>query len=297
MKLIVGQALGALLFVPWLFYVPTQLAKIQRAFWTQPPGLADVLQMLVVFTTYLPLPTILFGAALFVSLAIFGIAALELTRLVRRGAPPALGMLLALALVPPALMFALSYLMRPIFVPRGVIASSLAYYALLAVLAARAPRVGQIAIAVIACIVALGTLPFFYTAWGEWRRAPFDQADRFLRAQAQSSDLILHDNKLSFFPMRFHDRALPQVFLADPPGSSNDTLAPASQAAMNLFPVELDAAMRGRARVWFVIFQTALDQAAEEGHPHGNLSQLDAAMQRRGVTSFGDLRIFLYETR
>ncbi|MCI0478891.1 MAG: glycosyltransferase family 39 protein, partial [Anaerolineales bacterium] len=296
-KLIAAQIGGALLFLPWLFLVPTQIAKIQRAFWTQLPGFADVLQMLVVFTTHLPLPPFEFAIALFITLAIFVIAALELGRAFRRGAPPTLGFVLAFALVPPVLMFTLSYVMRPVFVPRGVIASSLAYYILLAYLVARAPRTLQIALSALAALIAVMALPFFYSAWGEWRRAPFAEANQFLRAHAQSSDLIVHDNKLSFFPMHFYDRALPQEFLADPSDSSNDTLARGSQEALGLFPVELDVALSGRARVWFIIFQTAIDEAAQEGHAHGNLSQLDAAMRRGDVAAFGDLRIYRYEVR
>ncbi len=296
-KLIVAQFVGGLLFVPWLLYIPGQLAKIQHAFWTQPPGIADVLQMLVVFTTYLPLPNLLFAGALFISIAVCVIAGLELARLFRHGAPPALGLLLVFALVPPALMFGVSYLMRPVFVPRGVIASELAYYILLAALVARAPRAGRTGIALVAGVIALTTLPFFYSAWGEWRRAPFAEADQFLRAQVQPGDLILHDNKLSYFPMRYYDRALPQQFVADPPGTANDTFAPGSQEAMGIFPVELNAAIQGHTRVWFVIFQTAIDEAAAAGHPQGNVAQLDAAMHPVNSASFGDLRIIRYETR
>jgi mannosyltransferase len=293
-RLIIAQIVGVFLFFPWLFYVPTQIAKIQRAFWTQPPGLADVLQMLVVFTTHLPLPPVVFALALFITLAIFALATLELVRAFRRGAPPALGLVLAFALVPPVLMFALSYVMRPIFVPRGVIVSSLAYYILLAYIVARAPRAVPLTIAV---FIALLTLPFYYSAWGEWRRAPFAEANQFLRAHVQADDLILHDNKLSFFPMHFYDRTLPQQFLADPPGSSNDTLARGSQEALGLFPIDFDVAVRGRTRVWFVIFQTAIDEAAQEGRAHGNLSRLDALMRRGDVVAFGDVRIYRYEIR
>jgi mannosyltransferase len=292
--LIAGQCVGVLVFVPWLLYVPGQISKIQTAFWTQPPGVVEILQLLVVFTTHLPLPSILFAGALFVTLASFVVAVVESARLLRHCVPPMFGLLLVFALIPPALMFMLSYVMRPIFVPRGVIASSLAYYILLAVLVSRAPRRGRVAIALIAVGVAGWTLPFLVTSWGEWRRAPFAEADRFLRAQIQPGDLILHDNKLAFFPMRFYDRALPQVFLADPPGSGNDTLARATQEAMGLYSEEWTA-VPGHPRIWFIIFQTAIDEAEQAGHPHGNVLRLDAMMQRGKMFSFGDLRIIQYD--
>lgn len=296
-NLVAAQLVAGIAFLPWLAYVPTQIAKIQTAFWTQPPGLVDILQMLTEFTTYLPLPGLALAIALFTSLAVCTIATLQLIWWYRRNMPQTLGLLLAFGLIPPVLMFLISYLMRPVFVPRGAIASSLAYYMVLAILAARVRRSRQIVIIGIAGIIALGTLPFLYTSWGEWRRAPFDQADDYLRAQVKPGDLILHDNKLSLFPMRFYDRALPQEFLADPPGSSNDTLARSTQDAMDLHPVELAQSIQGHRRVWFVIFQTALEQAAAEGHPHGNLSQLDTLMQRGEILQFGDLRVYRYDYR
>lgn len=293
-ELLAAQVAVLLAFAPWLSFLPNQIGGIQRAYWTHRPGLAEGLQLLVVWTTHLPLPPFAFALALFLTLAIFALATFALAHAFRRGAPRALGVVLAFALVPPVLMFALSYGMRPIFIPRGVIASSLAYYILLAWLAARAPRVIPLALAL---LIALITLPSYYAAFGEWRRAPFADADQFLRAHAQADDLILHDNKLSFFPMHFYDRNLPQAFLADPPGSGNDTLAPGSQEALNLFPVEFDTAVQGRARVWFVIFQTAIDEAAQEGRAQGNLARLDARLRRGDVTAFGDVRIYRYASR
>ena len=124
-------------------------------------------------------------------------------------------------------------------------------------------------------------LPFYYSAFGEWRRAPYVEADAFLRAQATNGDVILHDNKLAFFPMHLYDRTLPQVFLADPPQSDNDTLAPASQAAMELFPIEFDKAVAGQQRVWFVIYRTAIEEAADAGIPHANLARLDGQISAR----------------
>lgn len=150
------------------------------------------------------------------------------------------------------------------------------------------------AVIVGACALAILLLPFYYAIYGEWRRAPFAEADAFLRAQRRDGDIILHDNKLSFFPMHWYDRALPQAFLADPPLSDNDTLAPASQTAMQLFPVEMDAALRGTTRVWFVIFDTAVQEAG--GAPL-NLARLDARFQRLETFRYGDLDLVLYAVR
>jgi hypothetical protein len=97
--------------------------------------------------------------------------------------------------------------------------------------------------------------------------------------------------------MHLYDRALPQVFLADPPQSDNDTFAPASQAAMGLYPIDFEQAVNGKTRVWFVIYQTAIDEAQQLHQPHANLARLDQKFRRAQETSYGDLRILLYTTR
>ncbi len=294
LQLLAGQFAGALLFAPWLLYVPTQLEKIQRAFWTQQPGLAEIVQMLLVWLTYLPLPPLFITVTLFVSVLILALAIWGLIKIARREKLPALGLLVCFAFAPPLLLFILSYLIRPVFVPRGAMVSATALVILLALVASRAPRAMRGAVIVGACALAILLLPFYYAIYGEWRRAPFAEADAFLRAQRRDGDIILHDNKLSFFPMHWYDRALPQAFLADPPLSDNDTLAPASQTAMQLFPVEMDAALRGTTRVWFVIFDTAVQEAG--GAPL-NLARLDARFQRLETFRYGDLDLVLYAVR
>lgn len=297
LQLIALQAIAALLFIPWLVSVPGQIDKIQRAFWTLPPGPVDLLQMLVIFTAYLPLPGWLLPFALFMTLAVAVLAGRALYRLRRQGSMRQLDLLLAFALIPPVLMFVVSYLMRPVFVPRGLIASGLAYYVLLAILIARAPQAGQWLAAGVVAAVACACLPVVYSSWGEWRRAPFEQADSFLRSHMQPEDAVLHDNKLSFFSMYYYDRDLAQRFLADPPGSANDTLSAGSQVALDLFPVEMEQALMGKTRVWFVILQTAIDEAAAEGHPHGNIARLEHSYRLASTESLGDLRILQYERR
>ncbi len=71
-----------------------------------------------------------------------------------------------------------------------------------------------------ACIA----LPYQYS-FNEFPRSPFDQASTFLEQNIQPGDIVVHDDKLSYFPCLYFSRSLPQTFLPDAPGSSNDTLA------------------------------------------------------------------------
>lgn len=296
-QLVAAQFAGAVFFLPWLLYVPGQVEKIQRAFWTARPGIVDVLQLLIVFTTYLPLPPLLVPVVLFSTLVLVVLASWLLFKRARRMPMPALGLMLSFALVPPILLFVVSYVIRPVFIPRGIIAAQVAYFVLLGALAGFASRRLQIGLVVGGLVGAGILLPFYYFSYGEWRRAPFVQADAFLREQLRAGDVVLHDNKLSFFPMHLYDRALPQSYLADPPGSDNDTLAPASQAAMELYPATFEDAVNTHPRVWFVIYQTAIEEAVPSGQLHPNITRLEKQFTRVQETSYGDLRILLYTTR
>lgn len=297
LQLLAAQVMAGIFYIPWLFYLPTQLAKVSRSFYTEVPGFLEVLQAQMVLTAYLPLPPLLTAIALFVVVAVPTLAIWSLVKFARRERLPALGVVVAFAVVPPLVLFVMSYLMRPIFVPRGLVIVPVAYAILLGVPAARAPRVLQMGFAAFALLAAAVLLPFYYTGYGEWRRADYAAADAFLRAQVEQGDAVVHDNKLSYFPMHLHDRELGQVFIADPPQSDNDTLAPASQAALELYPTGFEAAVRDHERVWFLVYRTALKEADEAGIPHGNVARLERQYRRVQETNYGDLVIVLYTTR
>ena len=70
-------------------------------------------------------------------------------------------------------------------------------------------------------------------------RSPYLPAATLLRQTLQPGDLVLHDNKLSFFPMHYFAPDLPQRYLPDLPGTANDTLAPGTTAVLGLPPTPL----------------------------------------------------------
>ncbi|MBI3914004.1 MAG: glycosyltransferase family 39 protein [Chloroflexi bacterium] len=293
-KLIAAQIVSGILFLPWAIQLPGQLAKISRGFWILPPTLVDVLQLLIEFTTNLPLPTLHVPLALFAALTILAFAVFELWRARERGLPAGVSLLIAFAIVPPVLMLAASYLFRPIFIPRGVIFSSIAYYILLGWLASRLrPRIEVPVILAGALLAALALN--YQSAYAEFPRSPFRVADAFLRAHAAPGDAIIHDNKLSFFPMYYSDPALAQMFIADPPAATSNTLTRGAMDVLQIFPASLETATEGRTRVWFVIFQRALDEAASENRISGNKAWLDARFKLISLTQFNDLNVYLYE--
>jgi mannosyltransferase len=291
-QLLMAQAVIGILALPWLFMIPGQIAKIQRAFWTPQPGIVEIIQSLILFTTNLPLPGIWLGVGLAVSLMVMFLIAMESVRLWKKSELPTL--LPALALIPPVFLFAASYLMRPVFVTRGFLAAALAYLGLAGVMIARRwPRIPA-GLVLAGFIIGAGIgLPSHYT-FNEFPRSPFQPAMQALQAVVQPGDRIIHDDKLSFFPSLFYAPNLPQRFLPDAPGSANDTLALASQQAMSLYPeTDIDHAVGDARRVYFVVFDTTLQeyqQAGEAEHPQ--VAWLKSHFKQNGETRYQDLVIF-----
>ncbi len=293
-RLMAVQALMGILFVPWLVFVPGQISKIQTAFWTPRPGPVELIQAIIQFNATLPLPGLWMMVAAVLSFLILTVVLIECLRKSESSAES--GLLAAFALVPPALLFAASYMMRPVFVPRGMILSSLAYYGIAGAVIARSWRKGIGAVlAGLFVTAALISLPYQYR-YNEFPRSPYREAAAYLEATVQPGDRVVHDNKLSYFPMHYYDAGLPQSFIADPPGTHNDTLAVQSQAAMNLFAEpQLSGAVGDAHQVYFIVFREAIQeyqQQGESGHP--GLAWLQAHYQQVDRQAFNDLEVYSF---
>lgn len=286
--------LAGLFYLPWLVLVPGQITKIQRAFWIPRPGLVEIIQIPVIWLTNLPLPAWLLPIALFVALALLALSVLETVRAHRRQATEGRTYLVALIVIPLVLMFVLSYLMRPIFVARGVIFANIAYAVLLGGLLALEHRTVVRAAALVPILLVTAPALAYHYTYDEFPRSPFDRLVLELRERVPRSELIVYDNKVSFFPAHFYDRTLSQSYLADEPGSPNDTLAPASMEALQLFPIA-PGVVENAPAVWFVIFDRDIRVASEEGFVPVNLVWLDSRRERTVEFTVGDLRVIRYE--
>lgn len=302
-RMLISTVLGGLamtlLWLPWLVNVPSQFGKIDQAYWVPAPTLATLVQTLLVFAFDFDnasppaplLPVLLFGALLIVVLA-----ALELARRMRRmdaRSRAAVGFAAAMGIVPIAVLFAISQ-WHSVYIIRGLMPAFLCCVVLTGwTLAGMPRRAGQLTGAALAALAVI-CLPAYYS-YSQFPRSPFQAADRALAARAQPGDVIVHDNKLSFFPMYYYDSALDQSFIADPPGAASDTLAYPTQQALGLYASPLDTAVQAKSRVWFVIFQEAIDQADEQGHPNANLTWLQDRFGRVTLDRFNDLDVYLFE--
>lgn len=294
-QLIAVQALIGLGALPWWMLLPGQLQKIQQAFWTPRPGLVEIIQAIIMFTAALPLPRVLMLIAAVLSLQIFVLIAIELWRYGRRSG----GVLFftGIFLVPPILLFAVSYLMRPVFVTRGFLVSSLAYFGLAGFAISRSwSRGSGKLIAAAFILAALLSLPSYYS-FNSFPRSPYREAAAYLEQGNKPGTVIIHDTKLSYFPMFFYAPDLPQEFLADAPGSANDTFAPASQLAMRIFPTpSVSSAAQGKRTVFFVTYSQVFQEYQQNGvAEHPVIDWLNENFRFINRKVFNDLEIYQYE--
>jgi len=283
-----------ILSIPWLLQVPGQIAKVQHAWWQSPPGLVEVVQVPITWAAGLPLPGIWLLVGALVSLECLILVILETVR--GRKDNPGLLLLACVTLILPAILFGLSYVIQPIFVPRTFILSSMAFYGLAGwVIGSGWQRgVGKILLAGFVAAALIG-LPA-QAAFEEFPRSPFQQAAADLSKTIRPGEIVIHDNKLSYFPFRFYAPGLPQVFIPDVPGSGNDTFARASQDAMQIFPAkDMESAAGVSPGVYFVAFSRTLQEYKDLGYAqHPLIDWLGQHYQLKQHRIYRDLEVFYF---
>ncbi len=295
-QVLLAQLLVLVGFLPWLFLVPGQIEKIQTAFWTPRPGLIEVLQAMMQLIGSMPQPTLV--TAVIAVIATQVVVGLVIQIWTRRHDLRVQYLAILFAL-PPFLLFVASYLMRPVYVPRAFIASGLCLYLLIALACLPSePETGkrksaiiEIVSLVLVLISSIISLPYQYQ-YDDFPRSPFSEmADRLARRCPPSDCLVLHDNKLSFFPMVVYKPTLTQRFLADTPGSHNDTLALQTQKAIHLeaYPTTT-LAVSGYQKVIFVTLLKAESEYKQMGYPeHPRITELKQTYRQLDSFSVGDL--------
>jgi mannosyltransferase len=205
--------------------------------------------------------------------------------------------LLVFLLVPPLTAFVISYLVRPVFVARVFLTVSMFFFALGGWVLSKHLKdfVGWFVVGGFV-IGALIGLPYQLT-FDSFPRSPFQQAAEFLSEHYQNGKtVIVNDNKLSYFPIHYYAPNLVQSFIGDAAGSLNDTFAPGTQKAMNIYPVnELEQAIGGGEEIYFIVFQETLDEYRLGGSKnHPRIDRLRKLYQSEKVISFNDLLIYFY---
>lgn len=298
-RAVVFGGLGALLlYTPWLLRLPAQFAKIQGNFWLTHPAPARLMTTLLSFITNLPLPGLWLGAGLFITLMLTALGSWQTLRAWRvHRAGVRRGLWLGYLAAAPVLLLYLFSQWTPVFVERALLPAGVLFLLWLAWAFTRTklPALVQ-RIAAALLLLGFGLGISIHLSYDGFPYAPYAGLDASLAGRVAPGEVILHSNKLTFLPMDYYDRSLPQRFMADPPESASDTLAPATQAVMGIqADADIAQAVAAAPRIWFVIFERAIAEYQTAGaaeHPH--LGWLDAHYRRERVENWGELQVYVY---
>jgi uncharacterized membrane protein len=296
-----GVGLALLVYLPWLVQLPGQLSKVSAYYWVeQPTAIRFLLTLRTFFSAALDFPPdqalILLVCALFL-MVFFAVQVIFAFRRRRHVDHASLALVLWLFIAPVVLMWLVSQ-WRAVYLERSLLPSALMLYLVLGWLFTRGglprPIVGVLsAFGLVLVVVSLLT----HYSWSQFPNSPFEPAAAAIRADLSVGDVVVHHSKLSALPMRVYDPALPQHYLLDAPGSSEDTLAlPTQEAIRFLGDACISAAANGAERVWFVVFPRALAQAESMGR-EDMLAPYRWLQQHYTLTSqqtFNDLDVLLF---
>ncbi len=288
--LLLADLAALALFSPWLLAVlPGQVSFVERSYWVTPPGPVELARaaMQPVLTFYEPAPTWVLALGLFVGLLLLALLALRAGRSRLRA-----GWFLLLWATPILVLLLLS-LWRPVYLERALLPSALFYLVAVGWLLVRGglPRPLRWGLSALLAVTVAGSLLTHYT-YARFPRPPFDEAAATLRERVGPGDAVVHTNKLTYFPMHFYAPDLPAAFLADPPGSPQDTLAYPTQEALGLFAsATISEAVGAAERVWLVYFP---QEIAEWGGVHPALTWLEGRFVLVDQQPFNDLVVALY---
>ncbi|MCL5264758.1 MAG: glycosyltransferase family 39 protein [Chloroflexi bacterium] len=297
LKSVIAANVGVfLLCSPWLlFALPGQLSKVEQSYWIPVPGPAQLVRLLLTLTLNLPAPPALlvlwtFFAFLLLALVI-QLAVHQLRR--EQAARSNLLFLAIIALLPVLAIFLVSQV-RPIYWERLFIFSAIAYYLLVGWAVSKVKLSPASLLLGVPVLAVVGLALHYQYTFDQFPRSPYRSAVQYLRANYDPNSVIIHNNKLSFFPSYFWDRGLPQHFLPDPPGAPQDTLSRPTMETLGLFPDDLEQLTRGHDRVYLVVFRKAMGEAHDRGKPLPDMAWLESHFDKHDVVSFNDLEVYVF---
>lgn len=287
-----------ILYLPWLLKLPAQFSKVQTSYWTEKPSIARVITTLLSFVTNLPLPESWLPIALFITLLVIILGGWQTVRAWRarqNGVSPAI-MTAFLAFFPTLLLFLISQ-WQPVFIERALLPSGVMFLLWVSWVLTRSglPNWFRSFLAFL-LLVGMGMGVYQHYTYQGFPYGPYEELDEYLATETAPDDIILHSNKLTMLPAVFYDRELAQSYIGDIPGDGSDTLALPTQQVLGLIAeTEVGEAVGDFERVWFVIFEKAIEEYTDQGfqtHPH--LAWLESNMQLEKVEKWGEINLYLY---
>ncbi len=261
-----------ILFIPWMIYLPQQISKVQTAFWTVRPGLLEILQSILTLFGFAPMKLwqmaiviiIFFQNLIFVLLWMFKTKNYKLL------------LLSTIGFVLPAILFFISYISIPIFVPRIFILSTVIAYMVFGVFIVSnwEQAIGKLSFVSCLLIIVI-SLPDYYV-YQSFPRSSFREASAYIQNDGIGEKIILHDNKLSYFPMMFYGKNLTQFYLADFKGTENDTLDITSQKVLGHLAINDISSFDLPKEILFITFQQTELEFENLGIANPNMTYLES---------------------
>jgi hypothetical protein len=256
------------------------------------PGMEKFFTLLLTYITHLPLPNNWLYAVLFIALFAFAVGLLQTFR--AHGQSSSGLWLLYLSFTPAILVFLVSQWV-PIYIERAFLPSGVIFCIWLAwaFFDTGLPKLLRYVL-VGGLFISFSMGIFQHVTYRGFPYAPYREINQYLRSQAGQEDLIIHSNKLTLLPAVYFDRTLPQIYIADPPGSSTDTLAKATQEVLGVTSVRnIELATQQAEELWLVIFERSIQESRSMGmntHPH--LQFLEQNFERVSVEAWDGLQVF-----
>lgn len=292
--------LGAVvLYFPWLLELPTQLAKIQQAYWVERPDLSKVFTLLLVYITNTPLPGNLIPAALLTVLIIVSIGFLHTVRVAHQTNAKGGLWFLYLSIGPPFLLFLFSQ-WRPVYIERALLASGAIFCIWLAWVLSKTNLSYVAQYSLFGSLVILFSLGIYqHITYRDFPYGPFKELEISLHRRVKPQDIIIHSNKLTLLPTIFFDPNLSQTFIGDVKGSRSDTLASATQEVLGVqAKTDIQTATQNSERVWYIIYQRALDEYGTDEHSiHPDIEFLDSRYTLKLQERWDGLQVYLYSRK
>jgi 4-amino-4-deoxy-L-arabinose transferase-like glycosyltransferase len=295
---VVGGGIAILLYLPWLVHLPSQFAKVEQGYWVLRPDIFRLFVLPVIFVVSLPVPDKWLALALFLGLSVVVIG---LYGTVRAGRQKLASFhdglwMLYLAFAPAVLMFLISQ-WKPVYLERALLPSGAIFCIWLAWAMLETQTLNPLHILTAALLLTgfgMGLREHLTNINGIY--GPFQAIMQDLETKRLPGDVIIHSNKLSMLPSVYFDRLIPQTYVADPPGTAGDTLAPATQQSLGLLAQpDISTACDGASRVWFIIYEDANQAYIRAGQPqHPQLTWLMEHYSEMDVQSWEGLRVYLF---
>lgn len=298
---LLSGGLAILLYSPWLIDVPSQLARVRWAYWIPQPGVTELLRTFLQFVSGLPVPVIaipeivLLGVVLFLGILVGVIASLATIRVLRsdQSSKWIIAVPAYLAVAPVVLMFLISQ-WQPVYLDRAMLPSAAMFVIWIAAAMNTAEASGifrRSAFISLAIAFSIGLIGF-YSHRG-FPYAPFSELNEKISANLRSGEIVLHSNKITAFSAIYYGSDIEHRYLADPPGSDSDTLAPATQEVLGyLADASAVVATEGKSGVWFVVFDQEIEDYRSLGYSsHPALGELENIYESADLDQFGDLKL------